>query len=1358
MVICTPISDAELDESVNIVMDMMCQYAVDSQTVVRSNGELLASDLATWSTLLQNVVDEPFRLSIVAGVCSSVLIIDILNLTSQSSLGVNTPTMQLAIDGIDVLLRYENFHQHFLQTVSSQFHLLRNVSSLLLFYCNVVTGTNTTLTVLGEPSYSSNLDGRLHVAAANFSPLGYDDDTSEVSVLFNDVNLEFEISREGGPYCLVSYSAANLGDRMDELLSTDFFFIVPMNATHNSNASSLPQYEYFVVDMNPIEDENPMDKDFVDMFNVSCLGDGNSTDVMCLNYTQYKVHCSADAAIWNFYCPSASSVDLRCSRASSPGNNNTEICHVDYTLNGSVACKCRKYLQLNHGNEVVVVEFKAVFTYVFYDITSTLYSVRAISIKDMKHGARDIALLLVVIGLFTVLVIYMDHLAARQAQEALVGRKRNLLPLKKIKQADTEEEDFATRFSDIEGMFPEFFRDDDFYQLFITEIKKSHRWISLCFNYDPEYPRHLRFFFLLSVVNCMFFLNTVMFNWVQLDAEICKQFHSVATCLSQPSKFSSEGPMCHWDGEEASAGDEAEFSHCFPSHPLNREEWVLTVAAISALLSIPVVLLLEIIVVHLLCKPVLIPSQVVPISMIHDQFNESVERRHVDGKMINKVKVRERREWLHEVTLDMRQLVFDLQEYRKKLLPKDLPMFDARWGLTELDIAELLKEINSHPYMPLNSAYELSDDVSVDRKSALATAVSWLSSTVTHQRSVPSFKKSQFRALWNDLMEVRLKAETELALFELIQSKDLKGDRMLMLFKDDLLQGILSDVISKQYIPRFVHRTSAVLNRLYHYHRFSFSRGRQLLGYVLLALLNAIFLLYIFLFTLRQNDLGYRNDWLRGFLFWLALEVTFLSTLSMVMAHLAPLLLSFNGVREMQDIVISAVTTVLADKNQVSPLTFPASRHTIRRNSAGEVLRDADRPIAVQPVVACEEPFDISPYFFVSRKVAATFPDLIESKIIKQYRSVVPNRPYSRPYWGMESERVKLRWVACVQSTSTLFVYCLSAIVMAIPELEYYLSSVVGWLMLGYLSQIEGFTVLGLPIKFNGYFFLIFVVIFYITLFFIGKKILTLLRKEYNVGRSALLSKEEIRLKINKSKLQKVSKRIGKLKMDELRKFNLKSIAPVNMKNDAEDQKTQEQDNQKTKLEPIVENISMDRSVTNIFSRLNSDSEESKEGSSDAESSADSNSVFDESGNEDEKKTLVKPTRMFMSFIGSDSSDSSDYDLASVRESSMCKNFEKFDVPSALKYLETRGVHFLSDARTEVVLAVATAVRAHLLVLNQKSPENDSDSDSDLNTDGGIGQADILDAFSFLNEKRISLDDEVDMSLYVIIANVLRPL
>ena len=223
MVICTPISDAELDESVNIVMDMMCQYAVDSQTVVRSNGELLASDLATWSTLLQNVVDEPFRLSIVAGVCSSVLIIDILNLTSQSSLGVNTPTMQLAIDGIDVLLRYENFHQHFLQTVSSQFHLLRNVSSLLLFYCNVVTGTNTTLTVLGEPSYSSNLDGRLHVAAANFSPLGSDDDTSEVSVLFNDVNLEFEISREGGPYCLVSYSAANLGDRMDELLSTDFF-------------------------------------------------------------------------------------------------------------------------------------------------------------------------------------------------------------------------------------------------------------------------------------------------------------------------------------------------------------------------------------------------------------------------------------------------------------------------------------------------------------------------------------------------------------------------------------------------------------------------------------------------------------------------------------------------------------------------------------------------------------------------------------------------------------------------------------------------------------------------------------------------------------------------------------------------------------------------------------------------------------------------------------------------------------------------------------------------------------------------------------------------------------------------------
>jgi hypothetical protein len=114
----------------------------------------------------------------------------------------------------------------------------------------------------------------------------------------------------------------------------------------------------------------------------------------------------------------------------------------------------------------------------------------------------------------------------------------------------------------------------------------------------------------------------------------------------------------------------------------------------------------------------------------------------------------------------------------------------------------------------------------------------------------------------------------------------------------------------------------------------------------------------------------------------------------------------------------------------------------------------------------------------------------------------------------------------------------------AIPALEYYLSSVVGWLLFGFLSNIGDFHLLGVHIKFSGYFFLVFVVIFYLCLFYLGRKMLQLLQQEYNVGRMSLLSKEEIRKRFVKTKLVNSAKRNGKLKLSELNKVNPTSVVP----------------------------------------------------------------------------------------------------------------------------------------------------------------------------------------------------------------------
>jgi len=1390
------IPDAELEESVNLVEDIMCQYAADVRAVVDSQDEVLSSDLDAWSTLLLNVINEPFRLSIPSAVCSAALMRGMLNLTnSNGELSLDAQIMQLVLDGVETVLRFELFHAPDLQTSTSQSHLLRNASVLLLSYCRVVTDINATLSVLGQPSYSSTQES-LEVAAVVLPPLGPDEVMlSEVTVPHGELYLHFR-TVFGGPYCVVSYGAATFSDRMTEMLSMEALYTLSVNVTgKNSSAMTVtPQEEHFVVDLSP--PMAPVYREIVNTFNISCLGDGNTTTVPCQNYTQYEVRCSADAGAWNFYCPPDSSMNLTCDRVVSPlphdfSRQYSEACEVDYSQNGSVACVCIKILPVVYGDQEVGVDFEAVFAFVLADFVDTLWSVQSVSRREARDGAKNLLLLLVVIAFLCAVLLYVDHVAARQAREALVGRKRSQLVPRIITQADIEKDDFVSRFSDAEGMFPEMYRDDAFYQLFITEIKQAHRWISLCFQYDVVYPRHMKFLFLLSVVNCVLFFNSLVFNWVRLDAAVCGQFETVSSCLSEPSKLASGGPMCFWDEEKvsASASNSTLSSYCYPSRPSSSGELVLATAVISGLLSLPVILLLEVIVVHVLCRPVLTPSQVVPTSLMGENLSEDigwgssgVGKRGLCGKKrTSAVGVEKREGLLREVSMDVRQLVFDLQQYRSKLKLRELPDFDARWGFTAADIEHFLTEIEHLLSLQVAGA---ENEVAVSGQGLAVDMAAWFSS-FAEDPVVPRLKSKGFRRLWSDVLEVHLKAEAEIAHIDTIPLNDLKGDRMLLLFKYDLLQGILSEVMAKLYLPRLVSRTSAALHRVYLRLRIPVSQGLRNLGCVLLLVLNGFFLLYMFLFSLRQQDAGYRRDWMKGFLVWLALEVALLSTLSMVVAQVVPAVLAVKGLKEMRELFLSAVTGVFADGNQVAPLPVPSVGTRERRNSAGEVVRDSERPLTVQPVVACEDPFNTSPYFFVSRKVAKAFPELIESKVVEQFRSVVPNKPYSRLQAGMRSERVRLRWAACVQVGSAVVMYCFLAVVAAIPELEYYLTSVIGWLMLGFLSHAGGITVLGVHIKFSGNFFLVFVILFYVVLFVAGRNILLLMQKEYKVGRQALMSKEEVKARMRKAKLVNAAHRVGKSKLSNMKKRKLSTVAPADVTTEgackegkeAAEKKDVQKDEEKSEVEVEEEEDKEEETDEyktlpgagarlqfrgDIFAMLNEPASFDDEEGDDSNSSGDRDSSEDYDrgttrgtvsvGPESNKRNISRNSqvRMLKSLIASDSDSDSD-GFGGSGEANTSE--DKLDAGDAVTFLRGQGVRMASP---DHALTVAEAVLSRMKSRRKVRPLVDSsDSDSDLDTER-FTQAAVLEAFSFLKAKGVTIDDGADTSLYVTVANAMK--
>jgi hypothetical protein len=821
---------------------------------------------------------------------------------------------------------------------------------------------------------------------------------------------------------------------------------------------------------------------------------------------------------------------------------------------------------VEYGNRFVDVEFDVVVTFVFADFLETLSSIDSISGDDVLHGAKSLVLLAVIIVFLCVALVYVDKVASRQAQEALVGKKRPNTSLKRISQAEAEADDFVSRYTDLDGMFPEVYHDDAFFQMFITEMKKSHRWISICFRFDAEYPRYLKLLFLVSVVNCMLFFNTLLFNWIKVDPHACGQFESVDDCLLEPSKLASLQSMCYWNAEMESVRNDTTTSYCFPSSPSSSGDLVMMTAAISALLSIPVVLLLEAIVVHLLCRPVLTPKQVVPTSLLNEKISEKVGvgDRNRGGAVCwgrgHRVGIETDAGLLRDVSLEIRQLVFDLQQYRLKLKSKALSDFDSRWGFTEPQIKRFLEEIDYH----VSGVGK--DEVVVGKHHRLAKAGdiidAWISSFEKMQHA-PRFKEMGFRRLWSDILEVRLKAAVEIAHIESLPLNDLKGDRMLLLFKNDLLQGILSEVVAKLYSHRLLSRMSDTLSRAYIQHRVPLSKGFRFIGCVLLALLNAFFLLYIFLFSLRQKASGCGDEWLKGFLVWLALEILFVSTASMVMAQIVPLGVAFKSIQEVNKLFRAAMSAAFLD----------GSGHVESeacRNAAGEVVRDRDQPLTVQPVVACEEPFNTSSYLFVSRRVAKAFPDLIESKVIGYFRSVVPNRPYSDYQTPMHDDRVKFRWIVLVQNMTVVIVYCLMVVVSAIPALEYYVSSVIGWLLLGFLSHLSGFTVLGVHIRFSGYFFVVFVVIFYLCMLFVGHKTFRLLHKEYYTNqKGSVLSKEELKLKVNKMKVQRAARRIGALKLNELKKLKTNAIKPE-LKRDKSSTIEEEQSGDIVSLSPKV--------------------------------------------------------------------------------------------------------------------------------------------------------------------------------------------
>jgi hypothetical protein len=371
-------------------------------------------------------------------------------------------TMQAILNSVDAALSYEAFYQSELQTIVEQKELILNVSSLLFSFCEVVTDSDTYIS-LGQPAYASvqaRLQVRPVVISLEFSPL------SAVYLVYEAVSLYIP-DLNPGAYCVVSYSLKGYETRMAELLEMRTFSVVPgpyVNGTGEIASG------HFIVD---IAASTAVEKVDIEVFNITCkVNETTDHSVPCHYFSAYDVLCPGEEGAWEFVCPKNAVSNMTCNNLISLNHSNStsvvvETCEVKFATNSSMTCVCERYEELDYGSRYVLVEFKAMMVFVVGEFAQTWTSIHSLRDEDLEQGWKHVTLILVIIGVVCLSLRYVDSVDAYYAKEFLRIKKKHR-PLKRFSQVDTEDSSFMQQFANVDMLFPEVVRDHSLFSVFAT--------------------------------------------------------------------------------------------------------------------------------------------------------------------------------------------------------------------------------------------------------------------------------------------------------------------------------------------------------------------------------------------------------------------------------------------------------------------------------------------------------------------------------------------------------------------------------------------------------------------------------------------------------------------------------------------------------------------------------------------------------------------------------------------------------------------------------------------------------------------------------------------------------------------------
>jgi hypothetical protein len=355
-----------------------------------------------------------------------------------------------------------------------------------------------------------------------------------------------------------------------------------------------------------------------ELHNTSCpQGDRSAHEYSCADGTPLHVQCGGEATMVVSRCPVIRHNSV-CNAVTTDGVASSG-CTVVSQTDTTVTCSCplsaisgaRRLTGTDDSQSEVDVSYAAMLTEVKDTFLDTVISSQGLNAQTLEKGWSAVVTVGTLVAAVLVGLYWSNHadavmskinpdkkgtVDATAAPAVWSGRLSFLSGVfaQHRRTATLPEKRINKDLQLAEEALPVILRSSSLTSRVKDEMKHHHKWFGIVFFYSSSFPRVLRVLSLATNVTIMLFVQSITYSLTNPDDGSCETYNTQTGCAAEPSPYATGASKCYWD---------ANTERCALVQPDSNVRVILFVAIFSALLTTPLAVGIEWIIMFLLAPP-----------------------------------------------------------------------------------------------------------------------------------------------------------------------------------------------------------------------------------------------------------------------------------------------------------------------------------------------------------------------------------------------------------------------------------------------------------------------------------------------------------------------------------------------------------------------------------------------------------------------------------------------------------------------------------------------------------------------------------------------------------------------------------